>query len=198
MSAEGVKQFIKALDLLFPMPQFGGDKTRQAALQQTYAVALHLTDDDLLAAARDHFIRTRNPEEDPSKRFFPPVAECLKVIRDLAEERDRRQVPLLPKPSAMTHEQRVIIAREIMRLNPLGQQAKREGWAPSMFEYVIEYGKAPEGDAIASCKASAKAFRTTHERLLKGEDEHPFRKAWLGFVDGMIRKTRERMGEKAA
>lgn len=194
MSANGVTQFIAALDLLFPAPQFGGDRARQMAWAKTYSVALCNTDDELLAAARDRFIRTRDPRE-PKQAFFPSIAECLEVIREVGEERERRATPLLEKPAEMPYDARIALARDLMQ-SPGGRQAVRDGWGEAMFHFAVEHQRVPAGREVDECKASARQFKAACDQLLKGD--HPLAGPWAKYAQGMVRKARERMGEKVA
>ena len=81
-------------------------------------------------------------------------------------------------------------------LLPVGKRAIREGWGEAMFHYAVEHGRAPDGDAVERCKASARQFHAAYESCLK--DDHPLGKVWAAYADKMVRKARELMGEKVA
>lgn len=193
MSAEGVKKFIAAVDLIYPAPQYDGDKMRQGAWLSLMVQTLGGCSDEVLAAASAHILRKRDPKKDG--RFFPTLNECIKITHEVAEELQREKAPLLIGKQEVPYERRVALARDLMQ-SPLGQKANKEGWGTVMFNYCVENMRAPEGSAIDDCKRSAREFDAVRERCAKGEGR--MSKAWADYAEGMVRKIRERMGEKAA
>jgi hypothetical protein len=193
MSANGVKKFIAAIDLVYPAPQYDGDKTRQAAWVALYVNTLGKTDDDVLTETAATILRTRNPKKDG--RFFPTPQECLEACQEVAEEMARRRTPLLEKPKELSY--KTNMARMLIQA-PLGQQAKREGWDTTLFHFVVDNQRLPQGGEIEACKAKSRAFKATYEELVGKPDSHPNAGPLARWAENMMRKVRERMGEKAA
>jgi hypothetical protein len=194
MSADGVKKFLAAIDLVFPAPQFDGDKMRQAAWQQLMATTLGGTDDHVLAETAATILRTRNPKKDG--RFFPTPQECLEAVQEVAAKMERQRTPLLEhKAQDVPYDARTALARDLMQA-PLGRQAHREGWDTTMFHFCVEQMRAPQGKEIDACKAEARAFAAARDKLAKGD--HPLAGPWADYAAKMVAKARELMGEKAA
>jgi hypothetical protein len=189
MSANGVKNLIAAVDLLFPAPQYGGDKKRQAGWIAIYTDELKGFPDDVLAQVGKEIVRETKPE-DGDGRFFPSVAK----IRERCEAKmeSLNALPLLPKPEAphAFAPERIKLARDIMR-SPLGKQARAEGWETSMFQFCMEHMKAPSGAEIEGCKRASKDFASEYEKCLKGERE--FGGPLAKLAENIARKARELM-----
>jgi hypothetical protein len=194
MSADGVKKFIAAVDLIYPAPQYDGDKMRQGAWLSLMVQTLGGCSDEVLAAASAHILRKRDPKKDG--RFFPTLNECIKITHEVAEEVERAKVALIEhKTPEVSYERRIALARDLMQ-SPMGQKANKEGWGTVMFNFCVEHMKAPQGQEIEDCKRSAREFEATRERCAKGD--HPLAKTWTKYAEDMVAKLRERMGEKVA
>jgi hypothetical protein len=193
MSADGVKKFIAAVDLIYPAPQYDGDKMRQGAWLSLMVQTLGGCSDEVLAASSAHILRKRDPKKDG--RFFPTLNECIKITHEVAEDLQREKAPLLIGKQEVPYERRVALARDLMQ-SPMGQKANKEGWGTVMFNFCVENMRAPQGQEIEDCKTSAREFEATRERCLKGKGE--MSKAWADYAEKMVAKIRERMGEKAA
>jgi hypothetical protein len=171
MSADGVKKFIAAVDLIYPAPQYDG----------------------VLAASSAYILRKRDPKKDG--RFFPTLNECIKITHEVAEEIQREKAPLLIGKQEVPYERRVALARDLMQ-SPMGQKANKEGWGTVMFNFCVEHMRAPQGQEIEDCKRSAREFEATRERCANGADK--ISKSWADYADKMVAKARERMGGEAA
>jgi hypothetical protein len=193
MSAEGVKKFIAAVDLIYPAPQYDGDKMRQGAWLSLMVQTLGGCSDEVLAASSAHILRKRDPKKDG--RFFPTLNECIKITHEVAEELQREKAPLLIGKQEVPYERRVALARDLMQ-SPMGQKANKEGWGTVMFSFCVEHMRVPQGQEIDACKQSAREFIAEVERCQKGAGE--LNNAWAGYAAKMVAKVRERMGEKAA
>jgi hypothetical protein len=194
MSAEGVKKFIAAVDLIYPAPQYDGDKMRQGAWLSLMVQTLGGCSDEVLAASSAHILRKRDPKKDG--RFFPTVQECIKITHEVAEEVQRSKVALLEhKTPEVSYERRIALARDLMQ-SPMGQKANKDGWGTVMFNFCVEQMRAPQGQEIEDCKRSAREFEAERERCAKGEGK--MSKAWADYAEKMVAKVRERMGEKVA
>jgi hypothetical protein len=193
MSADAVKKFLVAIDLVFPAPQFDGDKTRQAAWQQLMATTLGGTDDHVLSETAATILRTRNPKKDG--RFFPTPQECLEAVQEVAARLERERTPLLAAPKELSYETRNSIARTLMQA-PMGRQAVKEGWGEAMFHFIVEHQRMPDASEAFECKRASREFKAEYEQLLKGD--HPQSGPLARLAEGIIRKARERMGEKVA
>ena len=188
-----VQKFIAVVELHFPRPKFGGDEQMEAAWLKSMNKVLAGYSDDVVAAAAERILMTRNPKKDG--KFFPSPFECTEACDKAAAYRQQQATPLLEKPPELTYEEKTNLARDIMQA-PLGQKAKREGWDVSMFQFVVDNQRAPQGGEIDACKASAKAFAAAKDKLHKGE--HPLSGPWARYAENMVRKARELMGEKVA
>jgi hypothetical protein len=193
MSADGVKKFIAAVDLIYPAPQYDGDKMRQGAWLSLMVQTLGGCSDEVLAAASAYILRKRDPKKDG--RFFPTLNECIKITHEVAEELQREKAPLLIGKQEVPYERRVALARDLMQ-SPIGQKANKEGWGTVMFNFCVEHMRAPQGQEIDACKQSAREFEATRELCAKGADK--ISKSWADYADKMVAKARERMGGKAA
>jgi len=194
MSADGVKKFIAAIDLVFPAPQFDGDKMRQAAWVQLMTSELGAAEDEVLIEAAKLIRRTRNPKKDG--RFFPTPQECLEACREVAETMERSRTPLLEhKSKEVPYHARITLARDLMK-SPMGKSAVREGWGPAMFHFCVNNMRVPAGREVEDCKRSTKEFERAYAECLNGD--HPFGGPLGRLAENMLRKARELMGEKAA
>lgn len=195
MSANGVKNFIAAVDLVFPAPQYGGDKNRQAGWYALHTSELGHYPDDVLAAVGKRIVRETMPEDGHS-RFFPSIARIRELCEQTMESKRALEMPLLAgaKGPPEYGPERVALARDLMK-TPLGKQAAKDGWAPAMLDFCMKNMKAPSGAEIEACKAKDREFRNEHERCLKGERE--FGGAWAKYAESMVRKAKELMGDAA-
>jgi hypothetical protein len=195
MSAEGVKKFIAAIDLVFPAPQFDGDKTRQAAWVALMTRTLGGSDDGVLSEAASMILRTRNPKKDG--RFFPTPQECITACHEVAEEMERRRAPLLleNKTAALPYHARVRLARDMMQ-SPMGRAAVKAGWGSAMFHFCVENQRMPTGREAEECQREAREFDRVYAQCLTGD--HPLGGPLARLAENMVRKARELMGEKAA
>jgi len=189
MSANGVKNFIAAVDLLFPAPQYGGDKARQAGWVALYTSELGGYPDDVLASVGKKIIRERKREDGA---FFPEVS----VIREMCEEKmeSLRALPLLPSPDKVSYTARANLAADLMK-SPLGKQATKDGWELSMFHFCVDHMRAPSGKEIEDCKRKSDEFKAEYEKCLNGERGNG--RLWANIAEGIVRKAREAM-EKSA
>lgn len=195
MSADGVKKFIAAVDLIYPAPQYDGDKVRQGAWLSLMVQTLGGCSDEVLAASSAHILRKRDAKKDG--RFFPTLNECIKITQEVAEDIERLKVALLEhKKPDVPYDRRCVLARDIMQ-SPLGQQAKRECWDTTMFQFCVEHMRAPQGREIDTLKRTANAFKAEYERLLKAGCEHPFSNPLTKLADGIVRSARRNMGDAA-
>lgn len=195
MSANGVKNFIAAVDLVFPLPQYGGDKSRQAGLIALYTSELSGYPDDVLAQVGKEIIRETKPEDGDS-RFFPSVGKIRERCDRVMESKRALETPLLAsaKEPPEYAPERFALARDLMK-TPLGKQAQREGWGPAMFQFCVKNRKAPSGKEIDACKATDKQFRDEYERCLK--DKAPHMQAWARVAENIVNKAKELMEKPA-
>jgi hypothetical protein len=184
-----VEKFIAVVELHFPRPKFVGDEQMEGAWLKSMSKVLAGYSDEVIAAAAERILTTRNPKKDG--RFFPSPFECTEACDKAAAYRQQAATPLLAKPPELTYEEKTNLARDIMQA-PLGQKAKREGWDTTMFHFVVENQRAPQGSEIDACKASAREFAAAKDRLTKGE--HPLSGPWARYAENMVRKARELMG----
>ncbi len=189
MSADGVKKFIAAVDLVFPAPQFDGDKTRQTAWVAVLSSTIGGCSDDLLGEAAGIILRERDPKKDG--RFFPTPHECTKACNAAAAAIERKRTPLLTAPPEVPYDARVRLARDLMQ-SPMGKQAKREGWDTTMYHFCVDNMRVPGGKEVDECKRDARKFVAIYEECLKGD--HPFGGPLARLAEGMVRKARELMG----
>lgn len=193
MSADGVKKFIAAVDLIYPAPQYDGDKVRQGAWLSLMVQTLGGCSDEVLAATSAYFLRHRDPKKDG--RFFPTLKECVDATHEVAERINREKAPLLIGKAQVSYETRTKIARDLMQA-PLGQKAKKEGWDATLFHFVVDNQRMPQGQELEDCKRRDREFKAKHAECLRGTGK--ISKAWADYAEGMVRKARELMGEKAA
>lgn len=193
MSAEGVKKFIAAIDLEYPAPQYGGDKTRQKAWLALMTRTLGGWDDEVLCEAAALILRTRNPKKDG--QFFPKTSECEEACHEAAEIVERRRTPLLEqKTPERSYGEKIELARQLMQTS-LGQEAIHAGWGQSMFQFCVEHGRAPSAEERHCCRRSAKEFQAAYEHCLRGQ--HPLGKPLARLAESMTRKARELMEKPA-
>jgi hypothetical protein len=192
MSADGVKKFLAAIDLVFPAPQFDGDKMRQAAWQQLMATTLGGTDDHVLAETAATILRTRNPKKDG--RFFPTPQECLEAVQEVAGRLERAKTPLLAAPTEMPYEARCNLARDLMQ-SPLGKMANKEGWGTRMYHFCVEHQRVPGGKEVDQCKQEQRHFDAAYKECLQGD--HPHGGPLAKLAEGMLKKARDMMGKAA-
>jgi hypothetical protein len=192
-SPAAVKKFIAVVELHFPRPKFDGDEQMEAAWVQTIKLAAKDYSDEVVGSAGERILLTRNPKRDG--RFFPSPQECIEAFDKAAAYRQQQATPLLEKPPELTYEEKTNLARDIMQA-PLGLKAKKEGWGVSMFQFVVDHQRAPQGSEIDACKASARDFAAAKARLANGD--HPLSGPWARYAENMVRKARELMGEKVA
>lgn len=192
-SDAAVKKFIAVVELHFPRPKFDGDEQMEAGWVQTIKLAAKDYSDEVVAAAGERILMTRNPKRDG--RFFPSPQECIEAFDKAAAYRKQAETPLLAKPPELTYEEKTNLARDLMRA-PLGLKAKKEGWDVAMFQFCVDNMRAPQGQEIDACKASAREFAAAKDRLSKGD--HPLSGPWARYAENMVRKAKELMGEKVA
>lgn len=188
-SPKAIKQFIAVVELYFPRPKFDGDETQEAAWMAIMARVLSPFDDDVVADGAVRLVSTYEG------RFFPKPAECTKACQKAHEVKRLSQPQLLIGKQEISYPDRTKLAREIMQA-PLGEKAKREGWDTVMFHFIVDNQRAPQGQEIDECKRKSQEFKAKHEECLKGSGK--MSKAWADYAEGMVRKARELMGEKAA
>jgi hypothetical protein len=188
-SPKAIKTFIAVVELHFPRPKFGGDEVREGAWIASMTRVLSPFDDDVLEDAAVRILSTYGGQ------FFPKPVECTAACQKSLEVKRLSEPQLLIGKAEMPYEARTKLARDLMQ-SPLGQKAKREGWDVSMFQFIVDNQRAPEGQQIESCKASAREFAAAKDKLSKGD--HPLAGPWARYAENMVRKARELMGEKAA
>lgn len=189
MSANGVKNLIAAVDLVFPAPQYGGDKKRQAGWIALYTSELAHYDDDVLAQVGKEIIRETKPE-DGDGRFFPSIGKIRERCERLKAQKEVQKTPLLagPKLDAFAPE-RFNLARDLMQ-SATGKQAQREGWGHEFYQFCVENMRAPSGNEIAACKEAAKKFQAEWDRCMKTPG---ITQAWAGYAQRMVGRVRELM-----
>jgi hypothetical protein len=188
-SPKAIKQFIAVVELHFPRPKFGGDETQEAAWMASLARVLSPFEDDELADAAVRLLSTYEG------RYFPKPVECTKACQKAREVKRLSQPQLLIGKQELPYEGRAKLARDIMQA-PLGQQAQREGWDTTMFHFIIDNQRAPQGQEIDTCKAKSREFKNTYEQLLK-PGSHPDAGPLAVLAEGIVRKAREDMGNAA-
>lgn len=193
MSDTGVAKFITAVGLHFPRPKFNGDEDMEAMWMASMNRQLAHYPDDILADAAMRIIAKRHPKEDGA--FFPKPSECVEFCDEAVEVKRRSETPLLAAPKDLPYDARVNLARDLMRC-PMGQAAIKDGWGQSMFQFCIEHQRVPGGREIDECKITSRQFASEYERLLRSD--HPLRGPLAKLAEGMMRKARAMMGEKAA
>jgi hypothetical protein len=193
MSADGVKKFIAAVDLIYPAPQYGGDRARQGAWAMLYVQALADASDEVLAAAAQEILHRR--DEKKNGKFFPSIKECLAATHEVAERLERARTPLLEAPKEIPYEARCNLARDLMQ-SPLGKLANKEGWGTRMYHFCVEHQRVPGGKEVDQCREEQRHFDAAYKECLKGD--HPQGGPLAKLAEGMIRKARDVMGGKAA
>lgn len=187
MSASGVKNFIAAVDLVFPAPQYGGDKARQSGWLALMTNELGGYPDDVLAAVGKRIVTERKPDDG---RFFPLPSEIIPLCDEIMQQRKGREMFQIGHDKAEHYD----LARDLMKC-PLGQQARKEGWDASMFYFCVKHGKAPSGKEIDECKANSKEFTATYEELLRGG--HPLARPLAGLAEAIVTSARRDMDKPA-
>lgn len=186
MSAKGVKNFIAAVDLEYPAPQFGGDKNRQAGWFALATSELSGYPDDVLATVGKKIIR------EWTGQFFPKISKVREFCEEIMESKRALETPLLAAPKELHPfaAERFDLARDLAK-SPIGQQANREGWAVEFFQFCVENMKAPKGEEIAKCKEKARKFQAEYERCLKQPGD--VTQAFARYAQRMVDKAREFM-----
>ncbi len=184
-SPKAIKQFIAVVELHFPRPKFGGDETQEGAWMASMTRVLRPFDDDELADAAVRLLSSYRGQ------FFPKPADCTDACDKAREVKRLAHPPLLIGKQEMPYEARAKLARDIMQA-PLGKQAKREGWDTTMFHFIIDNQRAPEGREIDDCKRKSREFKATYEALLK-PGSHPDAKPFTVWAENMMRKVRKDM-----
>lgn len=169
MSAEGVKKFIAAVDLIFPAPQFDGDRVRQTAWVAVLSSTIGGCADEVLTEAASIILRERNPKKDG--RFFPTPQECTDACAMAAKRLEQARTPLLstdnkdPSPFAGWRRD---LADDLMKTS-MGAQAIHEGWNLSLYEFARNHGRLPVGPEIGRCREDADYV----DRAARGEEALP-------------------------
>ena len=185
MSANGVKNFIAAVDLMFPAPQFGGDKARQSGWFALMSSELSGYPDDVLSEVGKKIIR------EETGQFFPKVAKIREHCDAIMESKRALERPLLPAPKEL-HPfavERFDLARDLAK-SPIGKQANRDGWGTEFFQFCVEHMKAPKGNEIDACKVKARKLKAEMERCQK---EPGVTQAWARYAQRMVDKDKEFM-----
>lgn len=190
MSANGVKKFVAAIDLVYPAPQYDGDKTRQAAWLGLLTQTIGLKSDEVLAEAAAIIMRTYDG------RFFPTPKHCLAACEEAAAAIERRRTPLLEhKAPEMRYEAKVALARDLMQ-HPIGKQAIKDGWGQVMFNFCMKNQRAPSGSEIDACKREAREFNSVYEGLLR--EQGTLASSLARYAESIVQKARDHMQGKAA
>jgi hypothetical protein len=192
-SDAAVLKFIAVVELHFPRPKFNGDEQMESAWLKSMHKVLAGYSDEIVALAAERILLSRSPKRDG--RFFPSPMECIEACDKAAAYRQQEATPLLSGPKEMPYDARVRLARDLMRC-PMGQAAIKDGWGQSMFQFCIDNQRVPGGREIDECKITSRQFAAEYERLLRGD--HPMRGPLAKLAEGMMRKARAMMGEKAA
>jgi hypothetical protein len=188
MSQDAVHKFIATVALHFPRPKFNGDDTMETAWLASMNRVLSGFPDDVLADAAVRILAKHRGQ------FFPKPAECTDACREAAEVKRMNAPQLLIGKQEMPYDSRCNLARDLMQ-SPMGKLARKEGWAESMFYFIVDHQRVPGGNEIDDCRREAREFEKLRKEGLK---DHPFGTPLAKLADAMVRKARELMGEKAA
>jgi hypothetical protein len=132
----------------------------------------------VLDAAAQRIILTR---DEPG---FPYLADCRRACEEVIKLEKASQTPQFDdKAKAQArindHDWRYKLADELI-ICPMGRQAAREGWALSLHNFIVDFGRLPNDHEINGrvtptlknrlpCKQAAEEFQKAFEGVLNGE-----------------------------
>lgn len=159
VTTDPVSAFIATVQVHFPR---GGtrDEDLEDAWMTSMVKFLAPFTKDVLAAAAEHILRTRDPRKQ-GQRWFPSPRECIEACELMQRTMNVQATPLLsygnrdPSPWAGW---RVKLANDLMRTE-MGRQAAREGWNGVLWNFARENQRLPTDEhELRMVKGAAARF----------------------------------------
>lgn len=179
MISDHVLKFVGAIGPFFPPPR--GSDEEQATWLAAMDRKLRGMEPEVLAAAADEIIETRDPKKDG--RFFPLPAECISAC-----DKARARLTSIDGKPLLSHGQsdpspwatwRCELANDLIKTE-MGRKAARERWIISLWNYCREHGKLPSEIEAAKIVKGVGDIADFVESLARSDDSHSRRCAEFG------------------